>query len=164
MRFPIAIFASVFLASAALAADWTTYANARFGETIDIPPGFVNDVAAPENGDGLTFHSADGKAELLVWGGNLVDGGFTADAEQRVSSETEDGWDISYGKSSGADWQVYSGTKGERIVYARSMASCKGTQSLHFRLEYPVAQKKDYDAIVERLSTSLKAGPASDCP
>jgi hypothetical protein len=35
---------------------------------------------------------------------------------------------------------------------------------VHFRIEYPEAQKKDYDAIVERLSKSLKAGPASDCP
>jgi hypothetical protein len=164
MRLPAAIIAIAFLTSAAIAADWTTYANGRFGETIDIPPGFVNDVAEPENGDGLTFHSADGKAELLVWGGNLVDGGFKDDAASLVSSETEDGWDVSYQKAAGSDWQVYSGTKGDRIVYARSMASCKGTQSLHFRLEYPVAQKKDYDAIVERLSSSLKAGPASDCP
>ncbi len=164
MRLSTTFLSLVLLTSVALAADWTSYANPRFGEIVDIPPGFVNDVAAPENGDGLTFHSADGKAELLVWGGNLVDGCFSTDAEQRVSNETEDGWDISYGKSSGADWQVYSGTKGDRIVYARSMASCKGSQALHLRIEYPAAQKKDYDAIVERLSSSLKAGPASDCP
>jgi len=49
-----------------MAGEWSSYANARFGATIDIPPGFVNDVQEPANGDGLTFHSADGKAELLV--------------------------------------------------------------------------------------------------
>lgn len=49
-------------------------------------------------------------------------------------------------------------------MYARSLSSCKGTQAVHFRIEYPETQKKDYDAIVERVSKSLKAVPASDCP
>ena len=151
------------LCSPAFAAEWTTYENPRFGVSIDVPPGFVNDVPEPENGDGLTFHSVDGKAELLVWGNNLVDGDFVTDGRSRMQGETEDGWDVSYQKEFGNDWSVYSGSQSGRIMYARSLSSCKGTQAVHFRIEYPEAQKKDYDAIVESLSKSLKAGPASDC-
>jgi hypothetical protein len=151
------------LCSPAFAAEWTTYVNPRFGASVDIPPGFVNDVPASENGDGLVFHSADKQAELLVWGGNLTDGDFKLDSEIRLNRELDYDWQVSY-KESGNDWSVYSGSQSGRIMYARAMSSCRGTQAVHFRIEYPEAQKKDYDAIVERLSKSLKAGTASDCP
>jgi hypothetical protein len=151
------------LCSPAFAAEWTTYANPRFGASVDIPPGFVNDVPASENGDGLVFHSADKQAELLVWGGNLTDGDFKLDSEIRLNRELDHDWQVSY-KESGDEWSVYSGSQSGRIVYARSISSCKGTQAVHFRIEYPEWQKKEYDAVVERLSKSLKAGPASDCP
>jgi hypothetical protein len=155
---------AVLLSSPAFAAEWTIYSNPRFGASIDVPPGFVNDVPKPENGDGLTFHSADGKAALLVWGNNLVDGDFAADGKSRLQSEKDDGWDVSYQKESGNEWKVFSGGKGDRIMYMRSIASCRGTQAVHFRIEYPEALKKDYDPVVKRLSKSFKAGPASDCP
>jgi hypothetical protein len=153
------------LSSSAIAADWSSYANARFGTTIDIPPGFVNDVPEPENGDGLTFHSADGKAELLVWSNNLVDGDFNQDVAERLKSDIGDGWNISYVAGVAGDgWQVYSGRREDRLLYAKSISSCKETQALHFRLEYPEVQKTNFDPVVAHLAKSLKAGPASDCP
>jgi hypothetical protein len=153
------------LSSSAMAADWGSYANARFGATIDIPPGFVNNVPEPENGDGLTFHSVDGKAELLVWGNNLVDADFNQDVAVRLKSDMADGWTISYAAGVAGDgWQVYSGTREGRLLYAKSISSCKNTQALHFRIEYPEAQKMVYDSVVPRLGKSLKAGVASDCP
>ena len=159
------VFALFLLSSSANASDWSSYANARFGATIDIPPGFVNDVPEPANGDGLTFHSADGNAELLVWGNNLVDADFNQDVAARLKSDTEDGWNISYVAGvNGSGWQVYSGTREDRLLYAKSISSCKETQALHFRIEYPGAQETDFDPIVSRLSKSLKAGPATDCP
>jgi hypothetical protein len=159
------VLALFLLSASAIAADWSSYANARFGATIDIPPGFMNDVPEPENGDGLTFHSADGKAELLVWGNNLVDADFNQDVAARLKSDMEDGWNISYVAGvNGSGWQVYSGTREGRLLYAKSISSCKDTQALHFRLEYPEAQENDFDPVVERLAKSLKAGPATDCP
>ena len=153
------------LCSPAFAAEWTTYSNPRFGASIDVPPGFVNDVPEPENGDGLTFHSADGKAELLVWGNNLVDADFNQDVAARLKSDMEDGWNISYVAGvNGSGWQVYSGTREHRLLYAKSLSSCKETQALHFRIEYPEAQKTGFDPIVARLAKSLKASPATDCP
>ena len=159
------LLALLLLSSSAIAADWSSYANTRFGTTIDIPSGFVNDVPEPANGDGLTFHSVDGKAELLVWGNNLVDADFNQDVAARLKSDLEDGWNISYVAGvNGSGWQVYSGTREGRLLYAKSISSCKETQALHFRIEYPEVQKAIYDSIVARLSKSLKAGPATDCP
>jgi hypothetical protein len=159
------ITALFLLSSLAIAADWSSYANARFGATIDIPPGFVNDVPESENGDGLTFHSTDGKAELLVWGNNLVEADFNQDVAARLKSDMEDGWNISYAAGvNGSGWQVYSGTREGRLLYAKSISSCKNTQALHFRLEYPEVQKTNFEPVVARLAKSLKAGPATDCP
>lgn len=167
MRFWQILMATLLFTGAAQAAEWTSYSNARFGESIDIPPGFVNDVPEPENADGLTFHSADSDAELLVWGNNLVDENFRVATIARMQNEKDDGWIISYesgDKTSGVTWFVYSGSKADRIMYVRSIASCKDTQALHFRLEYPKAQKKNYDMVITRMGKSLKAGSASDCP
>lgn len=156
--------AFLLLTVSAQAAEWSTYSNPRFGVSIDVPPGFVNDVPEPANGDGLTFHAADGQAELFVWGNNLANADFKTDAASRLQAEKDDGWTVSYRKISGNAWSVYSGSKGEHIMYQRSISSCRGTQALHFRIEYPKAQQADYDPIVARLGKSLKAGSASDCP
>jgi hypothetical protein len=162
MRSILALF---LLSSSAMAADWSSYANARFGATIDIPPGFVNDVPEPANGDGLTFQSVDGKAKLLVWGNNLVDTDFNQDVAARLKSDMEDGWNISYAAGVAGDgWQVYSGTRQGSLLYAKSISSCNNMQAVHFRIEYPEAQKMVYDSIVPRLGKSLRADVAPGCP
>jgi hypothetical protein len=165
MNAKLALIFLALLASTSFASEWTSYSNARFGVNIDVPPAFVNDVPASANGDGLTFHSADGQTELLVWGNNLVDEDFREDSTGRLNSDTQDGWVIAYQAGVNSDdWQVYSGTRNGRLLYVKSISSCKNTQALHFRIEYPEAQKTAYDAVVARLSRSLKAGPATDCP
>ena len=152
--------------TAAFAADWQNYTNDRFGVSIDVPPGFTQSGDAPANDDGLTFASADGKAILRVWGNNIVADNFKDELRSDFESDQTDGWSVSYGagdKQKIETWAVYSGTKGDMIMYEKSIASCKGTQSLHFRIEYPKAQKQAYDAVVTRLGKSLKAGQAHDC-
>lgn len=153
----------VLFAGAADAADWTSYSNPRFGVTIDVPPGFVNDVPEPANGDGRIFHSADGRAELQVWGNNAVDKDFTTDAAMRMDQDLDNGWIASY-TAGGDGWQAYSATQSGHVMYVKSISSCKGKQVLNFRIDYPEEQKKDYDPVVGRLAKSLKAGPATECP
>ena len=120
MRSILALF---LLSSLAIAADWDSYENSRFGATIDIPPGFVNDVPEPANGDGLTFHSVDRKAELLVWGNNLVDEDFNQDVAARLKSDAEDGWNISYVAGS----MVLAG----RSIRERAKADCSMRNRYH---------------------------------
>jgi hypothetical protein len=163
MRYLIAMCLMI---SSAYAAGWQKYANVRFGVMIDIPPGFVQWGDVPANNDGLSFVSSDGAAKLRVWGNNIMADSFKDELQENFESDQSDGWVVSYGagnKQRTMTWAVYSGTKGDMIMYEKSIASCKGTQSLHFRIEYPKAHKLAYDAVVTRLGKSLKAGPALGC-
>ncbi len=160
------LVALLMMTSAAWASDWSSFYNDRYGVQIDVPLGFAQYGDAPDINDGLTFKSADSKATLLVWGGNIVADNFKEELRGNFQSDQSDGWVVSYGasnKQKTMSWAVYSGTKGDMIMYEKSIASCNGTQSLHFRIEYPKAQKKDYDAVVTKLGKSMKAGPATDC-
>ncbi|MCA0433936.1 MAG: hypothetical protein LCH46_11810 [Proteobacteria bacterium] len=161
MRFLLVFFLGT---TAAFASDWSHYQNARFGVEIDIPPGFVNDVPEPENGDGLTYHTTGGDAELLVWGTHVTADSFADEADDRLDGEIGQLWQISYVKrSDDGSSLIYSGSKDGRIVYAKSLSACKGTLSVNFRIEYPADQKQNYDAVVSRLASSLKDGPAAAC-
>lgn len=142
-------------------AGWKHFENSRFGFSIDVPAGF-QEGEPPENGDGATFTAPDGSAELRVWGAYLVDRSLKQDSAMRRQGEAEDGWRISYAPLR-KRWFAYSGTKGNRIVYAKAVSACGGQVALYFRIEYPKSEKIQYDALVTRLSQSLKATPGAEC-
>jgi hypothetical protein len=139
----------------AAASDWHHYGNARFQYGIDIPPGFSS-VAESDNGDGGVSRSSDGRAELAVWGNYLADRGFAAEAQRRIAQAGDDGWTITYQKQQ-ARWAVWSGTKGNRIVYQRAIAACHDAAA-YIRIEYDKDRAKAFDPIVARLGKSLHGG------
>jgi hypothetical protein len=152
----VAIMVGVGLVAAATRAsadEWRRYDNLRYVYGIDIPPDF-SDVAEAENSDGGVSTSADGMAELRVWGAYLVDGDFKSDVADRIQSDSSDRWDISYDRrtSNSASW---SGSKGGRVFYARAVKGCDDA-AIFFRLEYERSQLKAYHAIVGRLVKSLR--------
>jgi hypothetical protein len=161
------ILALVFMTSFALAADWSSYVNVRYGIAVDVPPDFKQFGDEPDNSDGLTFASADGDAQFKVWGRNLLDDSFREDMDSDIQSSKSDGWHItyvSYDKQKRLTWAAFSGEKGGRIFYRRALASCKNTQAVMFEIEYPATQKKLYDPIIVRIGKSLKAQVTSECP
>jgi hypothetical protein len=135
------------------AADWSRYDNARFAYAIDIPPGFSR-VAEADNSDGGVSTSADGKAELRIWGAYLVDSDFKSEIAGRVESDRSEGWAISYDRrtAKSASW---SGSKGARIAYSRAVKGCDGA-AIYFRIEYDRADMDGYSDIVGRLVKSLR--------
>jgi hypothetical protein len=138
----------------AIAADWSHYANARFGYGIDIPPGFSGQGEA-DNGDGQRFRGPSGTA-LAVWGGNIVESNFEAHVAEAMASADADGWSLSY-QASTPSWASYSGSRNGRILYAREIALCGGTQYAAFQLDYAEPELGAMDAVVGRLVRSLKA-------
>ncbi|MCB1548982.1 MAG: hypothetical protein KDJ41_14280, partial [Hyphomicrobiaceae bacterium] len=68
LRLFLVIAATLAAAVPALAEDlgWQTYANPRFGYSVDVPVGYLLPQPGPDNGDGQTFASADGRAYLAV--------------------------------------------------------------------------------------------------
>jgi hypothetical protein len=53
---------------------WATYANPRFGTETDYPADlFTVQDPPPENGDGATFRTADGRGQLAIYGAYNVE-------------------------------------------------------------------------------------------
>lgn len=141
----------------ATAAEWSHYTNVRFGYGIDVPPGFAAEGEA-DNGDGQVFRTPT--ATLTVFGGNVTAADFESEAVQRQRDAEQDKWAITYQVSTPqkASW---SGKRGARILYARMIALCAGTQFGSFALEYSSADRQTFDAVVDRLVASLRPAGGS---
>jgi hypothetical protein len=152
MRALICFLAIVF-AVPVLATDWGQYDNARFGYTIDVPPGFEWGKEA-DNGDGRAFRG--GATKLLVWGGNITEDSFEGAVAAAKGFAEADGWGISY-EATTPSWASFSGAQGKRILYQRMIALCDGAYAA-FRLEYSAVELGELEPVVERLVQSLKGG------
>jgi hypothetical protein len=150
--FFLVIFA--LLATPSLAAGWGAYENARFGYVIDVPPEFDWGEEA-QNGDGRVFTSSDGTQTLRVYGGNILEDDFEADARSAMGFATGEGWELSYERVT-PSWASWSGERNGMILYARTVAVCEGTQFARFEYEYPKTALKAADAVVNRLVRSFR--------
>lgn len=154
-----ALFGAIILAVATGAAAqqrWTTYANPRFGTTIDYPADlFVQRDPPPENGDGQAFRSRDGRARLAVWGAYNVDG----DSPQGyVEKYVAPDGGISYRQITARYFAVSGLRKGD-IFYRRCNFSPARNDVIDcFEATYPESDKAAMDAVVARLSRSLRSG------
>lgn len=156
------LFALLFLAPAALAADWGLYENARFGYAIAVPPGFSGQGEA-DNGDGQPFRSADGTQSLRVYGSNIIEESFEAAAAASMGYARDGRWNLSYERVT-PSWASWSGTRNGMVLYARMIALCSGTQYATFGLEYPERDLDEMNPVVERLVGSLRAtGNSASC-
>ncbi|WP_280820049.1 hypothetical protein [Pseudaminobacter soli (ex Li et al. 2025)] len=137
------------------AADWQHYGNARYQYWVGILPGF-SAISEADNGDGGVSQSSDGRTELRVWGGYLLEDNFKSEVKGRIDLVASDGWNVTYRKQA-PTWASWSGLKGDRVFYERAVPVCDGAAA-YFRLEYDKDQAKNFDPIVSRLVKSLKSG------
>jgi hypothetical protein len=142
--------------STAQAVDWQTYANPRFGYTIDIPPGFTLQSEA-DNGDGATFVGNSG-AQLLVFGTPL-ESDLSREAENRIGWEKDAQWTITYAKVTKA-WASFSGIRNGEVLYGRGTTLC-GDSAAFFRLQYRKADLKRFNPFIARMVKSLR--PIGGC-
>lgn len=144
------------------AENWETYANARFGFSVDVPADLVK--TESDNGDGASFANGDGTVTISVYGTQIVEGTFSdllafsrdalSDREAEIGIEQD-----------GGDWFMITGDAGGRRYYHHAVALCEGTQSANIWIDYASDEQARVDGWVEHLVTSLKASddPAS-CP
>ncbi|MFZ5674919.1 MAG: hypothetical protein ACOZAM_18345 [Pseudomonadota bacterium] len=162
-RWYAALVLTAVLTGSAMAAEWRTYVNERFGAAADIPADY-REGEAPTNDDGRRFTSPEGDATIAVWGSlaSLEGESFQQYAEQLIGYDKEDGWEISYtaGKQ---DWYAFSGTKGDQIVFEKLIQACDGQIANHVRLEYPASRKAAFDAIVSHVTKSLRSEKGWQC-
>jgi hypothetical protein len=146
----------------AVADDWRTYRNERYGTTIDYPDIFKAG-PPPANNDGLAFTSADGAAFSVFASFNALDFDL-ASFKDFIVKNLEAGEVITY-QAHGGDWFVISGTKGsDGIFYERHLLSHGKQMTEGFIMSYLSGLKQKYDPIVARMSKSFRSGKVFQTP
>lgn len=134
---------------------WKTYFNSRFGTSIAYPSRFKPG-RPPDNDDGQSFTADDG-AQLAVWGSLNALEHDVAGLEAFLRENPEQGETITY-RAAGKNWLVLSGTRKDRVFYARHLFSHNGEVVNAFQISYPAARASSYNPMVARIAKSLKPG------
>ena len=149
------------LALPALAADWGSYTNKRYGASASIPPGFKEMGVEAANGEGQTFRALPGHAILVIYGADVTEGSFEKHVEARIAfDQSYYGWKIN-DKSVTPSWASYTAAGGQRALAIRILSSCKGRQSVTARLEYD--RGSETGNYVSKVLASLKAESGRGC-
>lgn len=142
-----------FLVMFACAADAQTYArycNERYGFCIDYPESLQKD-PPPVNGDGRGFHDRHGFSMTVSGSNNSLEESLTSEMESQAGDFDR----ITY-RTQKKNWFVLSGYRGAEILYRKTYV---GEGSLnHLYIEYPAQKRKEYDAVVTRISSSFEPG------
>jgi hypothetical protein len=169
MRQLLAIAAFALFVSPALAEDWKTYENPRFGFTVDVPADGWKELPPPENGDGQTWRSNNDRANILAWGSYVLDD-FATDAASRVAADKDKGWTITADMGWNMDlkegpegWHVYSATLDGRMIEQKAIVACGGSVAVYVRLEYFESDIGDILPMSDTLISSLKAPSGEAC-
>jgi hypothetical protein len=158
--FRLALVILLALTPAALSQTrWATYTNARFGTAADYPADlFSRRDPPPENGDGVSMHSVDDRATLIIFGFYNAGNDTPASYFARIVDKGR----VTYKRITRGHY-VASGQRGADIFYERCNFRRGDRATVDcFRLTYPASDKKTWDAIVARISKSLRAGKGID--
>ena len=154
LRLAIALSTLVLVAQSEAGQNYRRYVNERFGTSADIPAGWRAG-PSPENGDGLRFTSPDGRAFVSVSGSLHI---FDTVKEELDILAAEPDAKVTLEKRGPAAF-AQSGRRGDVIFYKKSMLSCNEQVWNHLVIEYPAAQKAQFDALVTHVAASLAGGP-----
>ncbi len=159
-KFLIAFASSGFILAqswAAIAANWTTYINPRFGTGIEIPTTGFSPDPPPVNGDGLSWTSSDGKGSISAFGSFMtVTETFAEYRKWLENLAANEPVSINYSDAEN-NWFAYAGTRGDNIVYTKVVLSktCNTPILNHVIVQFPISQHSTYAPIMKHLSLSL---------
>jgi hypothetical protein len=132
--------------------DWQRYVVAESGASVDLPRHvFSEDAGPPESGHGGKFLTADKRANLTVQSIPNV----TGDSPAAFLARKNPPPGIVYKRVTDRFFVVSSFRNGliwyNRCNFARRTATC-------VLINYPASEKKQWDAVVTRISNSLSKG------
>ena len=157
IRRNILLAAGVFLAVAPAWAgpqqtDWRRYVIPETGANVDLPTGiFSNNVGKSETGYGSRFLTADGRANLTVQSLRNDNN----DPPSAFLARMRPPRDIVYRRVT-PNFFVVSSVRNGSIWYDRCNFAGRGVTCV--LINYPAAEKRQWDAIVTRISYSLAKG------
>jgi hypothetical protein len=128
-------------------ANWQRYAIPKSGAAVEIPTSiFSEDGGTPESGVGRRFYTGDRRADLTVQSISSQDSPAVFLAKQRPPSG------IVYKKVT-PGFFVVSSIRNGKIWYDRCNRS--GDYMNCVLINYPAAEKRQWDAVVTRISQTL---------
>ncbi|MBH5398750.1 hypothetical protein HZZ13_13240 [Bradyrhizobium sp. CNPSo 4010] len=146
-----AIIALCATSSIASANGWRTYRIPQSGTSVDIPASIFTEPAGKPDGYGQQFRSSDGSADLTVQA--VENWQNLSPAEFLAKKNPPSG--IIY-KRITSNFFVVSSIKRDKIWYDRCNFSRGYVHCV--LINYPAAEKRRWDAVVTRISRSLRGG------
>lgn len=137
--------------SAAQAESWTAYRIAESGTSVDIPVSLFTELAGKPDGFGQQFRTSDGRADLTVQA--VSNGQGLSPAAFLATKSPPSG--IIY-KRVAPNFFVVSSIKRDKIWYDRCNFSRGYVHCV--LINYPAAEKRQWDRVVTRISHSLSGG------
>ena len=157
MRFAVLILA-ILLSAPVLAAGASSYHNARYGATADIPSGFVPAGTEEPNGDGMTFRNNKGSM-VVIFGADVPGSDFEAYAESRYLHARDYDHYSNVSKTITPTWAELSASSGHQQMRMRIIPACNGRLAVAVKYTGPTLS----DSVWSKLKNSLQAGPARAC-
>jgi hypothetical protein len=134
--------------------DWRTFMISDFGTSIEYPASILSPVGKPERGVGQRFERADGRAVLSVYS-RPNDAGDNPRTYLRHNLRMERSA-LDYVRIARSFFAISSEGEGV-ILYSRCNFSGGARGAIHcFDLIYPEQEKRAWDAVVTRISLSLR--------
>jgi hypothetical protein len=134
--------------------EWRTFEVPEFGTRVQFPANIFAPAGQPERGSGQQFKRADGRAILSIYSRPNATGESPATylkQNLRVDRSALDYHRI------GRSFFAISSERDGVILYSRCNFSGRGHRAIHcFDLRYPQEEKRSWDAIVTRISLSLR--------
>ena len=135
-------------------AEWRTFEVPDFGTRIQYPAGIFTPAGQPEMGLGQRFERADGRAVLSIYA-RPNKAGETPRAYLRKHLRVERS-ELDYVRIARSFFAISSERDGV-ILYSRCNFSGGARGVIHcFDLKYPQQEKRAWDAVVTRISLSLR--------
>jgi len=133
---------------------WTTFTIPEYGTRVDYPAGIFVPAGEPKKGTGRRFDSGDGRAMLSVYARDN-EAGDTPASYVRKNLRVERGA-LDYRRIAPSFFAISMERDG-LIYYSRCNFARAGNRAIHcFDLIYPQAEKRAWDAVVTRISLSLR--------
>ncbi len=154
----ILLWGAAHFASAAAARDadgWETYADPASGIRVEYPAFiFSQNLGAPPAGRGVVLGSVDGRAQFAAYALTMKPGDTPAGYLRRNLRIPEAA--LHYRRVTGRFFAV-SGIRDQWIYYGRCNLTGGGAGAAHcMQLMYPKQDKAAWDALVTRVSLSLR--------
>jgi hypothetical protein len=132
--------------------EWRTFVVPQYGTTIDYPAGIFVPTGAPEKGIGQRFDRSDGRAVLSIYSRDNEQGDTPASFLRRNLRVERSG--IEYQRVTRGFFAISMERQG-MIYYSRCNFSRAGAMHC-FDLVYPKEEERAWDAVVTRISLSLR--------